>query len=390
VHKERCPECKERVKEFLEKIYGEVKTNCKFDLGTTPEDYRDTPYYGRLLEIYRVFQNHRGFRKFVRARTIPRCDFFVPDPGLIVEFDESQHFTIPRRITLEHYPEIGLGFDSSKWIMLCEKINAKDDDPPFRDEQRAWYDTLRDFLPAIKGLKQTIRLFEGDLVWCSLNPNNPSDVGKIESLFKRYERRWEIGVRDHPNPRVARIIIAGDWKGNVHEAKKLLEDVCTRFPSGKKVKIALTCGGFIQFPWPEDVSPADVRVLENPSRGVIRYLFNEAEEKVRYLLSGGLDERLKGIAEYITLGVDTYKGEISTTRRHIGGPHAELVFVVDLSRSKFYHTGKSYPTPNQQRWLVRVPDLESHFVELIGVGKVMVLGCHDLSIFNPRSKNAKG
>jgi hypothetical protein len=43
---------------------------------------------------------------------------------------------------------------------------------------------LRDFLPAIKGLKPTVRVFAGDLVWCNLNPDNPSDLKKIESVFK--------------------------------------------------------------------------------------------------------------------------------------------------------------------------------------------------------------
>ena len=95
----------------------------------------------------------------------------------IVEFDESQHFTEPRKIALENYPiELELGFDRKKWIKLCEEIKAKDDDPPLRDEQRTWYDTLRDFLPAIKGLKPTIRLFAKDYQWCDLDANNPSDV----------------------------------------------------------------------------------------------------------------------------------------------------------------------------------------------------------------------
>jgi hypothetical protein len=54
-----------------------------------------------------------------------------------------------------------LGFDKKRWIRLCETIGAKDNDPPYRDEQRAWYDTLRDFLPSIRGLKPTIRLHSG-------------------------------------------------------------------------------------------------------------------------------------------------------------------------------------------------------------------------------------
>jgi hypothetical protein len=47
----------------------------------------------------------------VKSRTLRPCDFFVPNPGFIVEFDESQHFTKPRRIALQNYPEkIELGF----------------------------------------------------------------------------------------------------------------------------------------------------------------------------------------------------------------------------------------------------------------------------------------
>ena len=71
--------------------------------------------------------------------------------------------------------------------MLCEENNAKDNHPPYRNEQRAWYDTLRDFMPAIKGLKPTVRVFAGDLMWCNLNPDNLSDLKKIEIVFKHLE-----------------------------------------------------------------------------------------------------------------------------------------------------------------------------------------------------------
>jgi hypothetical protein len=67
------------------------------------------------------------------------------------------------------YPnELELGFNIEKWIALCEKINARDNNPPYRDEQRAWYDILRDFLHVLIGLKPTVRLFARDFVWCSL------------------------------------------------------------------------------------------------------------------------------------------------------------------------------------------------------------------------------
>jgi len=184
-HNERCPKCKETIRQLLERIYGKVEQNYKFEIGTRPEDFRGVPFYTALKKIYKALQNYRGFKEFVKAKTLPNCDFFIPNPGFIVEFDESQHFTLPRKIALENYPdELKLGFNKERWIMLCEKIDAKDNDPPYRDEQRAWYDTLRDFLPTIKSLKPTIRLFAKDFVWCSLNPDDPKDVKKFREIYR--------------------------------------------------------------------------------------------------------------------------------------------------------------------------------------------------------------
>jgi len=104
-HNERCPRCKEAVKALLEKIYGKVESNYKLHNGVSPEDFRDTTYYKTLKEIYQALQIYRGHKKFTNVKTLPRCDFFLPDQRFIVEFDESQHFTSPRKMTLEHYPE---------------------------------------------------------------------------------------------------------------------------------------------------------------------------------------------------------------------------------------------------------------------------------------------
>jgi len=181
-HDERCPACKKTIETMLRKIYGEVKVNYKFEAGTKPEDYRNSPFYLELKEIFSELQNHRGYKGFIRSRRLPRCDFFVSNPGFIVEFDESQHFTTCRKIALSKYPKsFILGFDREKWIKLCERINAKDNDPPYRDEQRAWYDTLRDFIPTIKGLKPTIRIFSRDFRWCSLKPDVSSDVKRFKA-----------------------------------------------------------------------------------------------------------------------------------------------------------------------------------------------------------------
>lgn len=96
------------------------------------------------LIIKYILQETRGNRDFVRTNTLPRVDYFVPNPGIIVEIDESQHFSEIRRATFNKYPSnLKLGFDKEKWIGLCNKINARDDFPHYRDGQRAWYDSLR-------------------------------------------------------------------------------------------------------------------------------------------------------------------------------------------------------------------------------------------------------
>jgi len=89
-------------------------------------------------------------------------------------------------LALLHYPhDLLLGFDKQEWIERCRTLRKKDNDPPFRDEQRAWYDTVRDFAPIIVNLKPTVRLFSKDLIWCELNPEGPKDVELFKlKLFK--------------------------------------------------------------------------------------------------------------------------------------------------------------------------------------------------------------
>ena len=339
---ERCPKCKETIRKLLEKIYGRVEENYKFRVGTLPEDFKNTPYYSELKKIYEKLQN-RGYRDFVKAKMLPNCDFFVPNPGFIVEFDESQHFTLQRKITLGLYPKnLELGFDKEKWIRLCEKINAKDNDPPYRDEQRAWYDTLRDFLPAILDLKPTVRLFAKDFIWCSLNPNNPEDVDRFRKMVELGSKYWKVQVKEDPNSFLARIIIASDWKGEPEEAKKLLENIYQKWPRGKKVKFVITCGGFIQFEWPMSVSKETIGDPKNPNDRAVNILVAEAEKSAKSVLTEDLCNKLREVTDYITLGVDSYKEKISTTQNYINPTtHIELVFLVDLKNNKFYWAGKS-------------------------------------------------
>ncbi len=188
-HDERCRKCKETIEMMLEKIYGSVRPNYKFDVGARPQDFIGFPVYGTLKDIFSKLQNYRGYRDFVRSKTLRRCDFFIPDASFIVEFDESQHFTIPRKLSLECYPyNLKLGFAKEKWRHLCDESKARDNDPHFRDEQRAWYDTLRDFLPELKGFDPTVRLYSKEMQWCSLDPKRSDDIDKFNNLIEEAKK----------------------------------------------------------------------------------------------------------------------------------------------------------------------------------------------------------
>ena len=185
-HSEHCPDCKARVRELLERIYGECVANHGFNWPTHPSSYSSTPINLTLRNLAAILEDYRGheFNDFVKSDTLATCDFWVPDPGFILEFDERQHFTTPRKLALSAYPDdLALGFSKEQWISQCERHDAKDNDPPFRDEQRAWYDALRDLVPTIKGLQPTVRLYARDMVWCSLDPDSNIDQQRFSAFI---------------------------------------------------------------------------------------------------------------------------------------------------------------------------------------------------------------
>jgi hypothetical protein len=104
-HNERCRHCKESVRDLLSARFGVVEVNWDLGLPCSMEDYKNTSQGSVLGGIYDALKRHRGFDHFVRSKKLPRVDFFIPDRSLIFEFDESQHFTKPREITLNHYPQ---------------------------------------------------------------------------------------------------------------------------------------------------------------------------------------------------------------------------------------------------------------------------------------------
>ncbi len=75
---------------------------------------------------------------------------------------------------------------------------------------------------------------------------------------------------------------------------------------------------------------------------------------------------------------------IDINSAHDRYPHAEIVATVDLRSGRRLLTGKSYPSLQQEKTLIRCIDLDSHF-QNIGGYRVAVFGCHDLMIYSPRS-----
>ncbi|GAB6283930.1 MAG: hypothetical protein STSR0009_01290 [Methanoregula sp.] len=379
-HNERCKECKVRVQELLEKIDGRVITNYRIPVSTKPEDFREHPRYPVLNEIYASLQNHRGFTEFVKASYVD-VDFFLPEQGLIVEFDESQHFTEPRKIALAHYPsDIGIGFSRETWMKHCDEIKAHDNDPPFRDEQRAWYDTMRDFIPEIKGFQPTVRLYSRDMKWCTLDPENANDVEQFKSCISDAQKEpFSIEVLCDSNPKLARIIISGSWEGNSNRAKSLLKKVAKKWPQKKRVDFLITPGAFVRFPWPDDFPSLKDNLF--PCLESVESLRHAAQKYCHALLDERMRIQLAEHADYLTIGVDSRDTE-KNNRYEV-----EFVALVDLKTNQYFWTGKSYPNTPQEHRLIRIADLSTHFVNL-SMGKVMVLGCHDLKLFSNRGRTA--
>ncbi len=187
-HNTRCHQCKSRIYALIGHIHGVVEHKFKATrVSVLQSGYDDDSKSSRALtRIYRELVSFRGYNQFVKSKTLQRCDLFVPAIGSVVELDEHQHFSAARAVAISNYPDwLDLGFDRNEYLGYCRQIDSKDNDPAFRDEQRAWYDTIRDFLPVIlPGMVRfsTIRIPLGFHEWCSLDVNDPVHVEAFRRL----------------------------------------------------------------------------------------------------------------------------------------------------------------------------------------------------------------
>lgn len=109
----------------------------------------------------RILEALDGDRHALAAKTSGsmRADFLLEPQGVVVEYDEAQHFTSARLATLAHYPpQADLGFDPHEYATIVERWRAKGDrgfahreaaefpGPSGRMRQRAYFDALRDLV----------------------------------------------------------------------------------------------------------------------------------------------------------------------------------------------------------------------------------------------------
>lgn len=377
-HTENCAECKKRIEELLIASFGETQKDHKVQFPSPITALDGTTYGEHLQNIYKSLCQYRGHRSFGRSDSL-RCDYYVCDPGFIVEFDESQHFTEARKRALSEYPpDLVLGFDTVNWIQKCAELDRHDNNPADRDETRAWYDTLRDFLPLLKDFKPTIRLFASDRKWCELDAATPEDLKLFQTTYFPHVTPTIEVLEDGKVSQFARLIIDGPWSGSLVEARALISKLCSNWHGHQSVECIITCGGFLRLNMPQEILD---RETKNSELQLFQQLAKLTRQKCEELLYPELRTRLATFTSYITLGVDF--GDVSPKKWN-KRPHCELVAIVNLESMHIEITGKSYPTSEQQRTLILCDNPSSHIMDLPW-GKTLVLGCHDLTAFNRRS-----
>ncbi len=117
---------------------------------------------GSYKDLYKALSDYRGDKTFAKKNIVLRCDFVCESKKIIVEYDERQHFTEARKISLLSYTDIKLDYNRELWIKACEDIQAKDNHPFNRDEIRAYYDSIRDIEASRNGYK-LIRIMHGQM-----------------------------------------------------------------------------------------------------------------------------------------------------------------------------------------------------------------------------------
>jgi len=190
---------------------------------------------------------------------------------------------------------------------------------------------------------------------------------------------------------IARLVLAG--KGNTHPGKNsrstsvvlkkqysALENLLNAESGKRHFNFLLTPAGFLTFPFPEELKGHSW--VELHKQQLINQFQKEAEKQLREFI-GDLQPKLKEFTDFLVIGIDStcWEKDKNGKKKVIMG--IELVAVYDTAQKTIHWTGKSYPTNRQKRTLIRIKDIDTHFITLNGQ-KVLLLDCNDLTAFSPR------
>lgn len=173
---------------ILESRWGYVETEKRIPGIAVPDFKNPSSINPMLKEVLKNIQATRNREVQGKKDFQLPFDYYLPAVGVLIEFDETQHFTSLRAVALRSYPlQTKIGFDKSRWIALAGKIQAKDNFPLYRDEQRAFYDSVRDIMAPFLGFKPVVRIFQDDVRWeegDTTSANAKSVLSKIEELSR--------------------------------------------------------------------------------------------------------------------------------------------------------------------------------------------------------------
>lgn len=148
----------------------------------------------------------------------------------------------------------------------------------------------------------------------------------------------------------------------------------------RRANVIQTPGGFI---WCR-TSFDNIHTGKSSEKAGFEGVITKIRPTVEQFLTGELKEMLRKKTNNLTLGIDVF--DLSADKNQ--GKHAELVGTFNTIEDRFTGwTGKSSPVQDQTSTLLYCIDHDSHFQRIDGVD-VLVLGCHDLNIFSPRSRES--
>jgi hypothetical protein len=84
---------KNAIQKLLQKHFGHIETEKKFDWLKTPNQEKLPKEYSQIVKALSEYRNQNGFQK---SNYQLLCDMVLEDHKLIIEYDENQHFSKAR------------------------------------------------------------------------------------------------------------------------------------------------------------------------------------------------------------------------------------------------------------------------------------------------------